>query len=120
MNVIVQVRVGKYNMLSTEEQERGGLWVDNEGVSYLWDEGECPFREDDPPSEVIPFLREKMAKLWINTGREKDTERLDKWEANIAAIDDAWAKKMLEQVNMQMERLELRKKGLSLYLISED
>lgn len=121
MRVVVFKHEGRYNLCDPKEvEEMAGLAVDNQRVGYTWDVGDCPFDEDTPPSDVIPYLREKMAKLWINTGRERETALLDKWEADAAQLDHHWAATRIEICDKRIAELNKQIKRFSHYLISED
>jgi hypothetical protein len=112
--VTVSKRSGAYNLLDPRQQSwRLALRVEGiGGVDVGFGEDEPDDVTDVPPSEIAGIIKEKLAKLWINTSRVEDNRVCDEVIARAEEVDGAWAMQQSAQLHGQAGRLIARADAL--------
>lgn len=92
-----------------ECQWRLSMSVDGDAVTALFPENSnVPDVGDMLPSEVIGILRNRISLRLFSASRHIDLARLAAWEADIDAIDAAWAHRELLRLQRESRVLSRR------------
>jgi len=113
--MIISKNRGRYDLCSTEEEWCVSICVLDDGlercISEIWPLDDEPDIDNQPPSEVIELIAERVERHLVSAGRPKDREIIQWVRENAEHCDDAWARQ-------QIQRLERRREALATQILS--
>lgn len=111
MRIEISKRLGCFNLASpTEKSWSVHLFVEGAGraVNVSWPEDDEPMTEDQPPSEVVALMRQRVSR-YIYWGGKVEAEKTFAFiDTNAALVDAHWARQQAAMCRTQAERLTKR------------
>jgi hypothetical protein len=111
MDIRIQKRLGRYNLCSYEKQwmvEISGLPEECPArrISEHWNEEDEPEIDGLPPSEVVELMEDQMGSYLFYSARAPKMEVIQWIKAHRDAIDAAWAKREIKNLERRITRLQ--------------